>query len=169
MARPTGSPPTWADDPNYTNSTGKPWQGTPTRVEPSSGDKAQGITPGRKVVAQWVNWILGRLADWIAYVVGFFASDDELQYPTEKIRKITIPLHDMLRLEETAWSYPATEASDYLLLSGSSGEHKAIFPLNRYLRHGHRFVAVTIIAKPGSDPGVGDRMRVGLYLSLIHI
>jgi hypothetical protein len=87
MPRPSGSPPTWATDTNYTNSTGRDWQGTATKVEPSSGEKAQGVTPARKIVAQWINWVLSRLSLWVEYFAGFVDNNDEFVYPTSKQRE----------------------------------------------------------------------------------
>lgn len=92
-------------------------------------------------------------------------ASSDYEYSAERLRKITINLHDGLRLGASDWSYPASEASNYMLTSGSSGAHKLVIPLNNYLRHGQRLVSLKMSAKPGSDPGVGDRLRFGIYRS----
>lgn len=88
MPRPAGSPPSFASDTNYTNSTGRDWQGTATKVEPSSGEKAQGWTPGRKIVAQWLNWLFASFAAWLTYFSEVITTDHELVYPAAKTRTV---------------------------------------------------------------------------------
>lgn len=164
MARPAGTPPTFATDANYTNSPTEAWQGTPIQVEPSSGEKAQGITPGRIIPAQWLNWILGRAALWLAYVSSFFDADDEIVYPAAKVRKITIGLYGGQPTGVASWSPPGiADSGNYAWTSDAGGQEQIVFDLNPYVRHGQRLVGISMIALPGSDPGVGDRMRVGVY------
>lgn len=167
MARPATPPSDWATSANYTaTDVSDAHDGTPTKIEPSAGDKANGFEPRYRPPAQFFNWILGMLASWVAYLATFTDANDEVVYPSEKTRTITIGLHDSLRFNTTDWSYPATEASDYLLASGGAAARKIIFPINKHLRHGQKLLSVTLLGKPGSDPGTpGDRMRIGLYRS----
>jgi hypothetical protein len=63
MSRPTSSP-DWSTDTNFPAGS-DPWSATPTRVEPSSGEKADGFTPGVAPEAQVVNFLVGNHGDWI--------------------------------------------------------------------------------------------------------
>jgi hypothetical protein len=65
MAKPTDIP-TWATDTNYPAGTDA-WSGTATKVEPTSGQKAAGWEPGQRPPAQYQNWWMGLVSDWIAY------------------------------------------------------------------------------------------------------
>lgn len=82
VTRPTTIP-SWSTDANYPAGS-DPWSATPTRVEPDAGDKASGFDPGDKPPAQWFNWLLGVLANWVAYF------DDHLLTP--EALKRAIPL-----------------------------------------------------------------------------
>lgn len=57
----------WATDATY--ATG-PEVGDPPRLEPSSGFKAQGFIATEEAAARHMNWALGQLGDWTAYVNG---------------------------------------------------------------------------------------------------
>ena len=39
-----------------------------TRVEPTSAEKAAGFAPGDKPPARWLNWLIGSICDWAAYL-----------------------------------------------------------------------------------------------------
>lgn len=66
MAKPA-APVDWATDATY--ATG-PEVGDPPRLEPSSGFKAQGFIATEEAAARHINWALGALGDWTAYVDG---------------------------------------------------------------------------------------------------
>ena len=57
--------PSWATDTNYTSG---PDNGTVTKLEPISGALAQGFQRGKRAPAKWMNWLLGKNADWLAYL-----------------------------------------------------------------------------------------------------
>jgi hypothetical protein len=58
------SKPEWATTANLSDP-GEDWDGTPTRVEPSSGEKAAGFNPNDPVSAQLLNYLIGNLCDWV--------------------------------------------------------------------------------------------------------
>jgi hypothetical protein len=62
MTRPTTGP-GWATDANF-NDPGESWDGTPTRVTPSSGERAAGQLPGVGVPAQLMNYLWGNHGEW---------------------------------------------------------------------------------------------------------
>ncbi len=73
MAKPATPAQGWATDTNY--STG-PNAGTPTKVEPSAGEKASGFVPGSAAVAQHMNFELNLLAQWTQYLDGLETDPD---------------------------------------------------------------------------------------------
>ncbi len=63
MTRPTIQP-EWATDTNFTNGS---MPGTPTKVDPGAGVRAEGVLPDRVFPAAHMNHQLASMADWIAY------------------------------------------------------------------------------------------------------
>lgn len=72
MSKPSATV-SWSTDTNY--ATG-PETGVSTRLEPSGGVKAQGFIPTEEVPARWLNWALGALGDWTAYLNGLPTDPD---------------------------------------------------------------------------------------------
>jgi hypothetical protein len=66
MTRPTIDP-LWATD-SLLNDPGEDWDGTPTRVTPSAGERAAGVNPGDAVAAQLINFWIGNHGDWLDYI-----------------------------------------------------------------------------------------------------
>lgn len=66
------APPTWATDATFSSG---PKAGSPTKIEPSAGAKAQGDVPNQPYRAERKNWLLGKLCDYAAYLHGL-ATDD---------------------------------------------------------------------------------------------
>src|SRR6478736_5485396 len=64
MPAPTALP-TWATDENYTNGADV---GLPTRLEPTSAEKAEGLFRGKRAPARKLNLILGLLCDWVTHL-----------------------------------------------------------------------------------------------------
>lgn len=64
MARPSTLP-EWATSTNYDSG---PDTGQATRLEPTSGEKANGWWRGLGVPARKLNWLFGLLCDWVGYV-----------------------------------------------------------------------------------------------------
>jgi hypothetical protein len=62
--RPTSSP-AFATAATFT---GGALSGSPPRLDPGSGLKAQGFYPSRAVPARWFNFLLGVVGDWLQYV-----------------------------------------------------------------------------------------------------
>lgn len=65
MARPPVLP-TWATSATYPAGAND-WSGQPPRVQPASGTLAQGFTPAADMPAEYVNWLIGVIADWLSY------------------------------------------------------------------------------------------------------
>jgi hypothetical protein len=65
MTRPTVDP-LWGTDANL-NDPGEDWDGTPTRVTPSSGEREAGFLPGTAPAAQVHNFLFGNHGDWLNY------------------------------------------------------------------------------------------------------
>lgn len=191
MARPAGSPTTFATDANYTNSTGRDWQGTPTKVEPSSGEKGQGFTPGRKIVAQWLNFLLGGWAAWLTYFATIIDSSDEHVYQTPKARIVTVPgtalqsgRHKLDGSSPAAWTTATLDEgwradSDRSLAGAGPGGRDLIgplpwaictgksvvgyYPISPYIETGKVFTEIRIICKPGTAHATAlDRMQFRL-------
>jgi hypothetical protein len=72
MSAPTDDT-SWATDDDYAAGS-DPWDGTATKVEPSSGRKASGFEPNQKPTAQEMNWWMHAVYLWIAYIGDFLAN-----------------------------------------------------------------------------------------------
>lgn len=88
VARPSQSP-TWATDTNFTNG-GVGIAGTPTKVEPSAGAKAEGDVPGTPYPAQRGNWFKNLVAGWASYFAAIIDSNEEHTYQTAKPRAVRV-------------------------------------------------------------------------------
>jgi hypothetical protein len=55
---------TWSVDSVFDDA-GKPWDGQATKVAP--GSTAQGFLPGMPIPAEYMNWALNLIAQWVAY------------------------------------------------------------------------------------------------------
>ncbi len=66
MSRPTSNP-DWATDAAYPAGSDD-WSAQPNKVEPTSGMKGTGFIPQDEMGADYLNWLLGNHADWIAYL-----------------------------------------------------------------------------------------------------
>lgn len=98
MSKPA-SLPTWATDTNIASGSET---GTPTKVEPSSGYKTQGLVPGLNFIGPYFNWLLNLVYQWCAYLdalpsetafvganfawTGTHTTVNELGYPSAKTR-----------------------------------------------------------------------------------
>lgn len=65
MATKPSAPASWATDTNYT---GGAENGTLTKVEPTSGRKAEGWEPGQELPAQGLNWHKNLVGQWTEYL-----------------------------------------------------------------------------------------------------
>lgn len=66
MAKPTDIP-TWATDADYPAGPDA-WSATPTKVEPSTGQKEEGWDPAQRPPAQYWNWWMNLVGQWLEYV-----------------------------------------------------------------------------------------------------
>lgn len=66
MSRPPTTP-EWSSDVNYPAGS-DPWSATATKIEPTSGEKAQGAEPSVGFGAQQFNWILNEHAGWLNHL-----------------------------------------------------------------------------------------------------
>lgn len=64
MSRPDKFP-DWATDATYSSG---PDSGLPTKLEPTSGEKASGYIRGQRPPARKMNWQLGKIGDWVRYL-----------------------------------------------------------------------------------------------------
>lgn len=99
------------------------------------------------------------------------ANSTELDHPTNdysytaaRTRTITIGLHVGQPVGATAWSRSA-EGATYMWVSDAAGQRRLVFDINPYIRHGQELVSVTMLGKPGSDPGSPNRMNIQLLRS----
>lgn len=77
MTRPTGPFPNWATNANYASG---PDAGNPSRLEPTTGELADGHHPEGRPAANKMNWLQGKQGDWLAYLYE---------------RQRTLPLHNV--------------------------------------------------------------------------
>lgn len=70
MSKPT-SPYQFATDANMSDPA-QDWDGTPTKVDPGSSRRAAGFLPARIVPADWVNFLLNAIGNWIGWLSGRF-------------------------------------------------------------------------------------------------
>lgn len=62
--KPATPVPTWATDTNYTNGADV---GLPTKVEPTTGEKAEGHFRGKRPPARKINWLKHWICQWLAW------------------------------------------------------------------------------------------------------
>lgn len=79
------------------------WGGT--QIEPSAGQKSAGFAPGDRPPAQWINWLLSNLQEWIEYL------------DTEKLRDVAMLASDVpiVGTEDTANEHPASGSNVWKL------------------------------------------------------
>lgn len=70
MPAPVTPLPTWASDANYPAGAAG-WNATATKVQPTAGQIAEGWEPSQRPPAQYVNWLLNLICQWILYLVGY--------------------------------------------------------------------------------------------------
>lgn len=92
----------------------------------------------------------------------------EYLYPTPPTRtRIAIDIMEGIALPDTAWNRPTNLLSgtdSRLRVSDAGGQEVLYLPLNRYLKHRCRIVSLSMMGKPGSDPGGGSGDRMICYL-----
>jgi hypothetical protein len=109
-------------------------------VEPSSGQKDVGFVAGQKAPAQFLNWLLNLLYQWIVYL-----SDGVFQHST---KTLTIPAAAGLPDPFTGnWEYSAT-AMRWTEPGGTGGD-RVVYPI--ILDVGERIVAVRAKIRDTND------------------
>jgi hypothetical protein len=68
MSKPTELP-EWATETNY-DAPGQSWDGTATKVDPGGTLKAEGWQPAFQPPAQYHNWWMGKVGEWLAWLDG---------------------------------------------------------------------------------------------------
>ena len=66
MAKPLSTT-TFSTDTNFSSGTET---GTPTKVDPGAGYRAQGFVPGNRFIGPYLNYVLNLLCQWIVYLDG---------------------------------------------------------------------------------------------------
>jgi hypothetical protein len=74
MSKPTEVP-EWATETNY-DAPGQTWDGTATKVDPGGTLKAEGWQPTFQPPAQYHNWWMGKVGEWLAWVDDRLSIDD---------------------------------------------------------------------------------------------
>jgi hypothetical protein len=150
-----------------------------TQIEPSAGEKASGHVPGTRPPARKLNWLMGHIAAWIAWLrddhdriasyIGGTTGLDEWVYPagSEPGRVVFVSMDD-LRWDTAAdgtapqWSMGRDPSSSAYLLSRSD-YGVVVLPLTPYLRRGMVLSEVKIAYKPGAARTGGSRSQAGVW------
>lgn len=119
---------TWATDANY-NTPGELYNGTATKVEPTSGRKATGHEPSKRPPAQQLNWVLNNIALWLAYL------SDGLFTHLDRVKHIGPAAY------QSVSNWALTVVSTVAAFS-SSGAGDGVVPLD--LHQGDRFKSFTL-------------------------
>lgn len=123
--------PKWASEPTYTSGLDN---GLPTRLEPTEGEQENGFFRGRRAPARKLNWIVGLLCDWAAYLSGVWVPyhlDGAFRFP----KTLAPNAHDAFCFSSNGtlfyelddpdviipWSTPPWDQSDRTLASGTYG------------------------------------------------
>lgn len=164
MARPAGTPPTWATDANYTaTEPTDPHDGNPNKVEPTSGQKANGFEPRYRAPAQFFNWLFSRISLWLEYVVGFIDASDEFVYPTTKSRKRVYGVGSFRPDVATEWDLTIDGAGAGHLASPTANNAKGQFTID-HLPQGATVTAVEVLLGTSANRGTAaDRWQVRLF------
>jgi len=169
MAKPAEVP-EWATDTNYSSGVDI---GTPTKVDPGSGVKAQGHVPGTRGAAQTMNWWKNLVGSWVGWVNETFGEDsgewvyvDSSGAPTPKTRTIIITgPRFRTRSTGTAVYAPGGGGGGFLNSAGAlrlqSNSVNVDLELQALLPHGAEITRIRAMVTPGASGRAGlDRLYV---------
>ncbi len=148
MSRPADAP-EWASDVNY-GAGADPWSATPTKVEPTDGEKDAGATPLTGFGAQQLNWLLNNHANFLNYLEScIFGGDFQLK---DHFYKAALDTAIWTAFSSGGSSDPAIAAD------GAADGIGAVHPLTA----GSGTSSITsAAARVGTnDFGIGSRVRV---------
>lgn len=159
MARPDGNMPEWATDETYSSGADV---GEDTRLEPTTGEKEQGFHRGKRLPARKLNWLLGKLCDWVTHL-------DEDRVRAASCRNLVYGTHS------TNQAFTLTGAGvQGDGFSWHDGAKALQLPPGRYFAHIHgtarcsqtsneAFFGVTIAVGDSFDPGTYCNVEVTRY------
>lgn len=162
MAKPTESTTQWSSDTNF-SSPSDAWDATPTKAEPSSGQKLQGWEPTQKPAAQHLNWLLSTLYKYVAWLATQFDSSDEHTYPAAKTRNVTVSLNGFTASAE-GWLFDTTNGYWQL----QSGFSVFVVPLQGIVPQGATITQISAVVKPGDTYSAGNRMSLDFFARSIN-
>lgn len=146
----------WATDTNFTNG---PDVGTPTKVEPSAGVKAEGHVPGTILPAQRLNWHLNRLGEEASYVDDVLNADVNHYTKSGKLRQAWFMATTLQRGISSAGAPQWGLTTE---LRSEVNQALLFFDLRRAAPHGATLVNVIAVWKPGVARAGADRMLLEL-------
>lgn len=164
VTRPTTIP-SWSTDANYPAGS-DPWSATPTRVEPDAGDKAAGFDPGEKPPAQWFNWLLGVLANWVAYFDDHLLTPEVLERPIHLIP--SVGNNNIDANNEWVSAAAGAQPADPHVTSTMDGA-VAFFAVPIYI--GEKFAigdGIDVSVNPGAARSSTDRMKADLLQGSVN-
>lgn len=152
MSKPTDIP-EWSTDANFPAGT-DPWSGTPTTVEPSSGQKAAGWNPSQRPPAQYLNWWQNLVYQWVAWLDSIFDSDGDLYHDTKTL-VISPSSGQATTGSDTSWTLSAATGN----VSWTGGGTSWLVPIN--LPVGKRITEIRM----RSTTDAGTTISMGFYVT----
>jgi hypothetical protein len=114
-----------------------PETGLSTRADPTSGVIAAGVRAGQKYPARWMNWLLGGLYDWVAWLR---ESASHILSSTERTMRVPLTLVSEQRNEKSpsVWELmmkPGSTGVDVMLpvLNQAASDCVFVWPLSDVL------------------------------------
>lgn len=169
----------WASDTNFTNGpTGIP--GTPTKVTPGAGVRAEGFIPQNKLPAQHMNDELNYLTQGMDWALALLPATEEHTYQVAKSRVVIInwaSFHQMFADSTPGnvsgadaippWSevYSGAGPDQYVNgLQSQSDVAKLMLNLNLIIPTGGTLTRIRAMVNPGTARATaGNRMRIKVY------
>lgn len=165
MPRPVGPAPRWADTLAGYDSPGNPWDNTMVRVTPPTGKLDNGYEPDEQPSPQFMNYQLGRSADWLQYLDGVEARNTvRISHQFDPINNDLVEggsTHKISQLQCVAWDNTTKVLFGFWTHDPwSAGPHDDAFILGS-ADGGHTWQTV-------SPTPAGDALTVTAYPDVAH-
>lgn len=159
MPKPTTIP-TWATAAVFTDP-GELWDAATNKVDPGAGLVAQGWFPEAEPPAEFVNFHLNEIGEWLVWLDTLFDTSDEHTYPTPKTR---VRVFDA-RLAQATSAQSANVPGWFLTLgrfwTTRVDNPLLLLPIGAYLPDGAIITLIRVILDPGvARATVGNRMQL---------
>lgn len=122
----------FATDANFA-ADGDSWSGSPTKVDPGAGRKAEGFEPDT-LPAEWLNWMLNNHGEWLVWLTSLTSGSKVIQ----------------ISAVDAQW-----EGSDFTFsgvsgITAAAGGDPAIWDLSKHVPDGASITRVDVLTNPSA-------------------